>query len=574
LVTGYAGTVGFTSTDPQAGLPAAYKFTATDHGVHTFLVTPRTVGTQTVFVNGTGGSGSTPVDVGPAVANHLRVVASADPTAGAPFDVTVTALDPFNNVATSYLGTARLSTNDPAAGVTLPADYTFTAGDAGVHTFTGGVTLLTAGARTVSAANVGTNWPLAAGPVTVHAAAAAQLTASAPTTATAGAALPVTVTARDQYGNVATDFTGTITFASSDTLADLPADYAFTAADQGVHTFQPVLKTAGPQSVTVTSAGLADGQFGGVLVKPGAAAQAAFVGQPANTFVATPVKPPVTVRAFDAFGNPVAAGVKVLLSLSNNPTAAGLSGYGALTDATGLATFKALAVGKGGVGYTLVARAGTGVSAPSSTFTVYKATHFGLTLSVGPTVQAGTAFTVTVTALDGLGHPDPTYVGTVHFTSTASPQAVLPADYTFQPTDNGQATFPVTLERSGLRTVTVADIVKPTVKGTKSLTVLAGAVSQFLLTGPPAVRANVAYYYAVTAADQFGNRVTGYRGTVQFTNAGGTDLLPSSYTFKAIDAGRHVFKVVFETPGPGQSLTVTDESNTSITGMEDGITVA
>ncbi|HKB03251.1 MAG TPA: hypothetical protein VKD90_13580, partial [Gemmataceae bacterium] len=201
---------------------------------------------------GTDGNGNTSVVVDPAVANHLAVVASPGPTAGSLFDVTVVALDPFGNIDTGFVGTVHFTTNDPAAGVTLPADYTFTADDNGVHTFTGGVTLLTAGVRTVSAAAVGKSWPVASGPVTVHAAVATQLTISTPTSATAGLPVAVAVTARDQYGNVATDFTGTVTFASSDAVADLPADYTFTSADQGIHTFQPVLKTAGSQSFTVT----------------------------------------------------------------------------------------------------------------------------------------------------------------------------------------------------------------------------------------------------------------------------------------------------------------------------------
>ena len=55
---------------------------------------------------------------------------------------TITALDEFNQVATNYSGTADFSSTDQAAGVVLPANYTFTAADAGVHTFTG-VTLVT-----------------------------------------------------------------------------------------------------------------------------------------------------------------------------------------------------------------------------------------------------------------------------------------------------------------------------------------------------------------------------------------------------------------------------------------------
>jgi hypothetical protein len=70
----------------------------------------------------------------------------------------------------------------------------------------------------------------------------------------AGSTHSVTVTVRDAYGNVATGYLGTIHFTSSDTKATLPADYTFTAADKGVHTFSLalVLKTVGSQWVRAT----------------------------------------------------------------------------------------------------------------------------------------------------------------------------------------------------------------------------------------------------------------------------------------------------------------------------------
>jgi hypothetical protein len=47
----------------------------------------------------------------------------------------VTALDASGNVQAGYTGTVHFTSSDPAA--VLPADYTFTGGDAGVHTFFG-----------------------------------------------------------------------------------------------------------------------------------------------------------------------------------------------------------------------------------------------------------------------------------------------------------------------------------------------------------------------------------------------------------------------------------------------------
>src|SRR5207248_303029 len=81
---------------------------------------------------------------------------------------------------------------------------------------------------------------------------ASSLAVSAPTAATAGSALNVTVAAKDASGNTATGYTGTVHFTSSDGHAVLPADYTFTAADAGVHTFSVTLKTAGSRSVTAT----------------------------------------------------------------------------------------------------------------------------------------------------------------------------------------------------------------------------------------------------------------------------------------------------------------------------------
>jgi hypothetical protein len=57
-------------------------------------------------------------------------------TAGAAQTVTVTADHVYGNVATGYLGTVHFTSSDANAGTVLPADYGFTAADAGAHTFT------------------------------------------------------------------------------------------------------------------------------------------------------------------------------------------------------------------------------------------------------------------------------------------------------------------------------------------------------------------------------------------------------------------------------------------------------
>ena len=82
------------------------------------------------------------------------------------------------------------------------------------------------------------------------------LVVTLPAAAGAGDSADINVTAYDQNYNLATGYTGTIQFTSTDGAATLPASYTFTAADNGSHTFTSglILRTAGLQVVTATDA--------------------------------------------------------------------------------------------------------------------------------------------------------------------------------------------------------------------------------------------------------------------------------------------------------------------------------
>ena len=60
----------------------------------------------------------------------------------------------------------------------------------------------------------------------------------------------MTVTAKDPSNATLTSYRGTVHFSCSDVLATLPADYTFTAADAGTHTFSVTLVSAGTQYIT------------------------------------------------------------------------------------------------------------------------------------------------------------------------------------------------------------------------------------------------------------------------------------------------------------------------------------
>ena len=85
-------------------------------------------------------------------------------------------------------------------------------------------------------------------------------------------------------------------------------------------------------------------------------------------------------------------------------------------------------------------------------------------LTAPSTTTAGQAFNVTVTARDKYGNLATGYRGTVKFTSSDKSVGVfLPPNYTFIEADNGVHTFSVTLVKPGKQTVTVKDVLKPTI---------------------------------------------------------------------------------------------------------------
>jgi hypothetical protein len=253
--TGYTGTVHFSSTDDHAVLPADYTFAAADAGVHTFSATLKTAGTQSITAADTTTGGpvgsETGITVNSAAAGTMSVAGFPSPTtAGVAGNFTVTLKDPYGNIASGYTGTVHFTSSDAKAS--LPANYTFTAADAGVHAFS--AILKTAGTQWISAADT-TNSGLAStqSGITVNPAAASQFVISGPTSVTAGVPFSLTITVKDAYGNVVTGYTGTVHFSSTDTRATLPANYTFTAADKGVHTFTGlVLRKKGSQKITIT----------------------------------------------------------------------------------------------------------------------------------------------------------------------------------------------------------------------------------------------------------------------------------------------------------------------------------
>jgi hypothetical protein len=247
--TGYAGAVHFTSSDSSATLPADMTLT---NGTGTFSGTFYKAGNQTLaatdssVVSSTGTSPA--VAVAPGSATTLSVVFPSSETAGVLQAFTVAALDVYGNTATGYLGTVSFTSTDGQAG--LPANYTFIASDAGTHTFAG--LLRTAGVQSLSVTDAAAAAISGSENVTVTPAAASKFVVGGAPPPARGQSQSLKVTAKDPFGNTVTGYAGTVDFATTDSLADLPSSYTFVPADAGVHTFTVTLRSPGTQSITAT----------------------------------------------------------------------------------------------------------------------------------------------------------------------------------------------------------------------------------------------------------------------------------------------------------------------------------
>lgn len=460
---GYTSTVHFSSSDVAAGLPADYAFTAADAGVHTFAVTLKTAGHDFLNVSEIGRTvnGGSFVDVSPAAVAALQLGGPSG-AIGVARPITIVAQDSFGNLVSSYSGTVHITSSDPAA--VLPADVSLVNGVA-----TTDVTLLTVGAQTITATDIndstlfGTMSSDATPPV------AAKFGISGFPNSTAGDSDNFTITVTDTIGQIATGYTGTIYFSSSDMQAGLPASYTFTAADAGVHTFSATLKTAGTQSITAydPSNGLTGSQAG-ITVSPAAFSSLKVSttippdeGTSGQMLVLAGQTIPLTVKAQDAFGNAVTSYTGTI-AITSTDTQAGLpTAYKFTAADAGVHTFSVdlkTATPNGEVwAFTVTDTSDAATLATLSNFEVVNAAASRFVVTVPSTITSGSPFLIRVSAFDAFGNRAKNYFGTIHFSNTASLLG-LPADYSFTSLDSGDHTFTATLSTEGIQTLSITNL--------------------------------------------------------------------------------------------------------------------
>ncbi len=554
-VAAYADVVKFTSTDPAATLPIASTLIA---GSGVFNVTWQTVGSQTVAavdtVNSNVSGVSNVVAVSPAAAAYFVVSAPTNVTAGGSFAFSVTAKDPFGNTATSYAGTVVVATSDPAGSV--PPPQTLTSGTALFS-----ATLRTAGTQHITVADTAMSVLAAtSNAISVSAAGATHLAVTAPTVATAGAAFTFTVTALDQFGNLATNYTGTVHFSSTDAAAELPPDTTLTA---GMAQFSATLKTAAAATLTVADS-LNGAIEGSAAISVNAAPVMLFKVSGSPTTVNAGVPMLFTVVAQDQFGNTAAnyAGT-VLFSSTDSQASFALSST--LTGGTGL------------LAATLRTAGTQTITATDSTNSAVMGTSNAITVN---------ALAVQHFVLSAPGRLRRRQCVGLHRDSRGFIQQLRGRLQRRRPFLQHRRFrrlaeqckpqwrywhFCCRAQNSRAQTITAADAASGAITGTsKPVTVQAGAATHFSVGGSPSlVTAGSIASFTVTAQDQFNNTAAGYSGTVHFTITDPQATPPGNAT---LSSGTGIFNVVFKTAGT-QSLTAVDTVTAAIAGPSNAITV-
>ena len=272
-----------------------------------------------------------------------------------------------------------------------------------------------------------------------------------PTTTPAGPTFSYTVTAYNNT-NIATAYTGTVTFTTSDASGGfLSNTYTFVAGDNGVHTFttNAYFHTAGNQTITVTDQSAVVAQTSNnILVTANVPARiSATGGTGQQAVIGAAFTNPLGVRITDNYGNPV-SGITVNYAPPSTGASATMSPAASVVTANdGTASLSATANATAGQ-YSVVASSlslrstggGTiapqGASSPSVNFSLTNLQATPTVTITSPTAstitygQASTAVSATVRYTTG------TPTGTVTFNNSGTP---LGADSTL---NAGSATFP------------------------------------------------------------------------------------------------------------------------------------
>jgi len=570
---------------------ATYTFSINDNGVAKFTLTDTKVETVdidcndgAVVDNDTEGT----MALAPAGIDHFIVAHDNAATAGIPDQVTVTAYDPYNNIKDDYTGTITLDTNGDVNAVTwakVTGGGVFNDGGAGVDTATytyaggdNGVAVFTISDTKVQSIDIDVTGDTktdtdAEGNMVVGPAGIDHFIVGHDNAANVGVADNVTVTAYDQYINIKTDYTGTITLDTNGTASTIAwakvtgggtfndggagvdtATYTYVGGDNGTATFAINDTTEDTLDIDVTGDTKTDDDSEGAMV----------VGPPVISYfvishdsvASAGVADNVTVTAKDSLGATM-TGYTGTITLDTDGTATGIAwtlqtGGGTFNDggaSVDTATYTYVGGDNGVVVLTITDNtveiididvSGNGKTDDESEGTLNVGNpvldHF--VVGHDGTATAGTAGNVTVTAVDSIGGTKTDYTGTITVDTNGTATAITwakvtgggtfndggalvdTATYTYVGGDNGVVTLSINDTQTETIDIDVSGDAKTDDDTEGNLVVNAGAIDHFVVGHDNSALVNIAEPVTVTAKDVNENTITDYTGTITMDTTG------------------------------------------------------
>ncbi len=461
------------------------------------------------------------------------------------------------------------------------------------------------------------NFPIGTLLFDISVAQATQFAFSVPASATAGTAFDASIAALDPFGVVASGYSGTVHFTSSDSQATLPADTTLT---NGVGQFSATLRTAGNQTITATDtvATAKTGTSNPIAVT----LPTTIVGlNNANQLVRFDRATPGTLSAPTPITGLVAG--DTVRGIDVRPATGGLYGLGVngaftiahlylINPVTGAATQ---------IGGNITLPQSSGVSGTEFDFgfdfnpvvdrirvVANNRDNFRLNPNDGTVAGADTALNPGTPVVSAVAYTN-NFAGATSTTlydidaSTNPDQLVIQGGNPVPPGTSPNSGTLTVVGSLGLASSNVAhglDIAQGTgtafaeievganygfytidlATGTATLignfpagTVLLGmSVAQattFAITVPANATAGVAFNFTITALDPFGVVASGYNGTVHFTSSDGQAVLPADTT---LTNGVGTFSAMLKTAG-NQTITATDTVATAKTGTSSAVAV-
>jgi autotransporter-associated beta strand protein len=448
------------------------------------------------------------------------------------------------------------SSDQVASGVNVPDRAVITGGATG---FVGDMS------RSDAASNYNQSANLFEQDFTLSAADQAKTLKSVTFAQTSGSVLDIFALSGKSLPAAVANYPNPINVTASSTL-DNPTKPAAT----GPVTFQAgaTLKVTGNQPVTLGSTTIT-----GPATLPGAAKTIAVVPSATTAQPGTPGT--FTVTAVDANGF-LALNYTGKVHFTSSDATAVLPADATLTGSTGTFTVTFKTAGPQTLTATDTTAASitgtsTGVNVGGGTPTI-TTTHFLITGAPSASTP-GTAFSVTVTALDASNSTQTSYAGTVHFSSTDG-AAVLPADLTLT---GGSKVFSITLKTAGAQTLTVSD---PATGITGSTGIIQNgtgggtgtpALSYFKVSTPTGAQTTgTPFAVTVTAVDASGATFASYNGKVHFSSSDAGAVLPADVN---LTNGVGTFNVTLKSGG-NQTITVSDLASLTTPPLVTGTTAA